>query len=95
MNLTAAMICIAGLLNLPVPDRLPDVYHYDGRPYIDFAWGGTIYINSNTVKYRDHMAHELAHWVTYQAEVVHSIPREWDENKAQFVEAKFQTWCNQ
>lgn len=87
------MICIAGLLNLPVPDRLPDIVQYEGLPYLDTRWGGTIFIDKTTVLYSDHLAHELAHWVTYQAEVVQKIPREWDENKAKFVQDKFQTWC--
>ncbi len=95
MNLTAAMICIAGLLSLPVPDRLPDVVYYDGRPKLDTRWGGTIFINPNTVLYRDHMAHELAHWVMFQAEEVYNLEIDWQENKAIFVEKKFQTWCGQ
>lgn len=88
------LACIAALLSLPVPDRMPEIHHYPGRPpYLETAWGGDIFIDKNTVLYKDHLAHELAHWVMYQARIVHGIDTPWEENKAQFVQAKFQTWC--
>lgn len=94
MEISAAMVCIAGLLSLPVPDRAPEVHHYPGRlPYLETAWGGDIFIDKDTVVYPDHLAHELAHWVIYQARVVHGIETRWEENRAQFVQAKFHTWC--
>lgn len=88
------LACIAALLSLPVPDRMPDIVQYEGLPYLDTRWGGTVFIDKSTVLYKDHLAHELAHWVVYQARIVHGIETDWEENKARFVQAKFQAWCD-
>lgn len=93
MNVAAAMVCVAGLLQLPVPDRAPDIHHTDGLPYIELAWGGDVFIDETTVLYEEHLAHELAHWVIHQARVVHGIETEWEENRAGFVQAKYHAWC--
>lgn len=79
------MECVARLLNLPVPATLPSIQivtpeEIDGK-LGQYLPGLIQVINPRFIP------HEMAH------HVMHGHNLAWEENRAQFVQAKFGTWC--
>lgn len=84
------MACVARLLSLPVPDHYPDVQlatfeeldNHHGQYVRGFSEKGLIRVTD--LKF---VPHELAH------HVMHGHRLTWEENRANFVQRKYHTWC--